>query len=291
MQLGNVRLSKYDHNHTREMAESFPAHVYVQVFERNRIPPDYAVVVDEMKSKGIPVTTKTTEDWLANKVKITKNDLVVGNFDWTRMALKQLGIPMPQPPDYPECLKHLLHRKVWQTTLEEIWKFLNNPENKGIQVFIKPAADAKAFAAIVEPKDQMIDTLLYGIPDLMPAQPADLPVHCSEIVEMLTEFRVYIVNGEIRCVAQYRGPKDGSVPALDMSVVEEAVTLFCTGDEGKEYSAGCGMDFAVLKKGDEFVTALVEVNDGYSLGRYEGLSGKDYTDLLVARWAKVVQNA
>jgi hypothetical protein len=44
------------------------------------------------------------------------------------------------------------------------------------------------------------------------------------------------------------------------------------------------MDFAVLKQPDgQILTCLVEVNDGYSLGLYPGLSGKDYTDLLISR--------
>ena len=52
---------------------------------------------------------------------------------------------------------------------------------------------------------------------------------------------------------------------------------------------GCGIDFAILRIApDEHVTCLVEVNDGFSLGRYEGLSGKAYTDLLIARWEKLV---
>ena len=48
--------------------------------------------------------------------------------------------------------------------------------------------------------------------------------------------------------------------------------------------AGFGMDFAIMTRDKGFCTCLVEVNDGYSLGRYEGLNGKDYTDLLIARW-------
>jgi len=41
------------------------------------------------------------------------------------------------------------------------------------------------------------------------------------------------------------------------------------------------MDFGILEDGR---TCLVEVNDGYSLGRYDGINGSDYTDLLIARW-------
>ena len=45
------------------------------------------------------------------------------------------------------------------------------------------------------------------------------------------------------------------------------------------------MDFGILSSGE---TCLVEVNDGYSLGRYDGISGADYTDLLIARWRQLV---
>ena len=52
-----------------------------------------------------------------------------------------------------------------------------------------------------------------------------------------------------------------------------------------------GMDFAVVgNKDGSNTTCLVEVNDGYSLGRYKGLSGKDYTDLLITRWRTLVNN-
>ena len=40
---------------------------------------------------------------------------------------------------------------------------------------------------------------------------------------------------------------------------------------------------------ETFVTALIEVNDGFALGYYEGVSPKDYTDLLIARWAQLLQ--
>ncbi len=39
---------------------------------------------------------------------------------------------------------------------------------------------------------------------------------------------------------------------------------------------------------DQFETALIEVNDGYSLGCYEGLPDKDYVDMLIARWQQLM---
>jgi hypothetical protein len=48
------------------------------------------------------------------------------------------------------------------TNIGEVQKWLTRPENKSSLIFIKPAESAKVFAAIVEPRDQMIDTLLTG---------------------------------------------------------------------------------------------------------------------------------
>lgn len=274
---------------------SFPKRAFIQVFketewDRGKLPHDYTFVVEEMKSRDIPVTYWDTDDILSSfrMMTPTRDDLVVGNFDWTRIALRRLGISMPVPPDYPVCLQHLLYRKVWQSTLGEVQQWIKRNVSK--QVFIKPAADAKIFSAIIEPKDQMLDMLLLGLPGI-PFLPANLQVYCAEVVNMISEYRVYIVDGKIRNVCQYRGPileGDVGYVKLDMNVVEQAVVTLCSSDEGKHLK-GCGVDFAVMKKDDgSLVTCLIEVNDGFSLGLYPGLSGKDYTDLLITRWHELM---
>ena len=78
------------------------------------------MVVDELSKRSIEVITMSTEQLVSRKVQFLKSDLVVGNFDWTRIATKQLGIELPTPPDYPECLSHLLHRAIWRSTLSEV---------------------------------------------------------------------------------------------------------------------------------------------------------------------------
>eukprot|EP00759_Apiculatamorpha_spiralis_P005430 PhF_6_TR13265/c0_g1_i1/m.21033 len=265
------------------MAKPFPARAYVQTYDT--VPPSYVGVIRELTTRGVEVITLTTEEFCSNitghSVALTKNDLVIGDFDWTKHAVKKLGIPMPNPPDYPKCLEPYLHRKVWQSTLGETRTYLTSGKlEPGQQIFVKPATDSKAFSGIIEPRDQMIGALIDGIPGVMKGLSPSLPVHCSEIVRMVSEYRVYVVNSEIRAVCHYAGAKD--IP-IDMVTIATAVGVLFASEESAQL-AGCALDFTVIELPEGRVTGLVEVNDGFSLGRYDGISDKDYTDLLIARW-------
>jgi hypothetical protein len=241
---------------------------FVQAFANGKLSPESTLVAGELARRGVTVVKKTTEETLQHPLPLTRDDLVVGDFDWTRSALSQLGIAMPQPPDYPACLAQLLHRRVWQSTLGEV-------EEGGETVFIKPAVDTKAFSGLVASPDW----LAY----LLDQFPRSLAVQCSELVEMAAEWRVYCVDGAVRASCRYKG----DLP-LDDAVVRHAVATLFASEEGRQL-AGCAIDFAVIRKPDgTLVTGLVEVNDGYSLGAYEGLSAADYTDMLIARWAQLV---
>jgi len=270
---------------------NFPQRAFIQGFEgSDKLSYENQLVYDELCSRSIPVTIYSTEYIICNPLPLLSTDLVVGDFHWTRSALKQLNIPFPQPPDYPDCLKHLLHRQIWISTLGEVQKLLFSKKNEGDDsqelFFIKPANDTKAFCGLIA----TLDWLVYLLEEL----PSTFPVLCSELVEFVSEYRVYVVNGTIRCICHYKGSKEDR-HALDMNIVEEAVRLLTSSHEGKQLT-GCGIDFGIMKvvkdNGDEiFVTSLVEVNDGYSLGAYKSLQGNDYTDLLIARWQSLINNS
>mmetsp|Transcript_17137 Transcript_17137/g.48267 ORF Transcript_17137/g.48267 Transcript_17137/m.48267 type:complete len:266 (-) Transcript_17137:2105-2902(-) len=255
---------------------SFPKRCYVQGFG-GTIPPESKLVKDEMERRGVHVEILSTEDILMNPLPLTKDDLVVGDFAWTRKALDQLGVSMPEPPDYPDCLSHLLHRKIWTSTLADVKTHLET-STSNTEVFIKPAADTKAFSGLVATKDWMDYLLQEHSPTL--------PVLCSEIVRFVAEYRVYVVRGQVRGVGQYMGSKDF---LLDPAVLALAAKTLAESKEGQDL-LGFGMDFALMEKADsdETIPTLVEVNDGFSLGYYEGVSGKDYTELLIARWGRLM---
>ena len=74
--------------------------------------------------------------------------------------------------------------------------------------------------------------------------PATFPVLCSEIVNFVSEYRVYVVQGVVRGICRYKGP---DTPPLDNEIVEAAVRTLFESEEGKDLK-GCGLDFAVMKK-------------------------------------------
>ena len=140
-----------------EQSSTFPKRAFIQVFD-DILTPESELVIKELEARKIPFTQHRTEEIIAKPLPLTTDDLVVGDFDWTRMTLKQLGIAMPTPPDYPECLKHLLRRKIWQSTLGDVETLLKTEPTK---VFIKPAIDTKAFSGLVATsEDEWINYLL-----------------------------------------------------------------------------------------------------------------------------------
>lgn len=182
---------------------------------------------------------------------------------------------MPEASDYPKCLEHLLYRKLWTSTLGQLLNSFYSEHSE--TVFFKPASDIKAFSGEKAGPGEtgMLEFFIEEFSE-------SFPIICSTAIEMISEYRVYVVNGAIRSVCHYKGPKD---VLLDLNVVQNAVKTLTESPEGKDL-AGCAIDFAVMrnKDSDALLTGLVEVNDGFSIGAYDGISEKDYTDMLIARW-------
>ncbi len=103
---------------------------------------------------------------------------------------------------------------------------------------------------------------------------------CSEIVRWKSEYRVYVVNSEIRAIDYYDGD-----PGIMVSreVIEKAVEAL---DRHKESYAGYAIDFGVLDSGE---TALIEMNDGFAVGAYS-IDADNYTDMILARWEELLSS-
>ena len=102
------------------MSAPFPARCFVQAGDGRSLSEEAQLVQAEMTSRGIPCETRTAKEVLATGDTVLSTDLFVGDFEFTRAALRRLGVKMPEPPDYPPCLQDILHRKVWRSTLGEV---------------------------------------------------------------------------------------------------------------------------------------------------------------------------
>ena len=173
-------------------------------------------------------------------------------------ALKHIGKPIPQNIDYPEPLRYLLKRSIIRGTLDDVRR-VTNP------VFVKPELDHKLFTGFVWTNDELSRRRIVTCSN-------DVPVWISEPINILSEYRTFILNDEILDCKKYKGIW-GVCP--DSNVVLKAVEDM----KGQAPKAYC-LDFGITDTGE---TILVEMNEGFSMGHY-GLHPVQYARMLSARW-------
>lgn len=185
-------------------------------------------------------------------------DVVVGYVGTVRSRLTDFGIPI-QEMDYPPELTKYLGRKVWTSKIDTI---NNNPDLWPL--FVKSVQDKHFTGVVVRSSKDLIGCgRCYENADCL----------CSEVVNFIAEWRVFVRYGKILDVRPYKG--DWRIH-YNSSVIENAVNEFTSAP------ASYAVDFGVT---DDNRTLLIEVNDGLSLGSY-GLYYPDYAKLLSTRWAE-----
>lgn len=191
-------------------------------------------------------------------------DPIVGTLDDVEVAMDKMGIRLI-PLDYPEELSAFLGRKIWKSTLFSITSHADS-----WHVFVKPIWDVKRFSGTVLDKSEDLIKLGGGL--------EDIPVWCSEKVNFLSEWRLWVLHGQIIGLNPYAGQWD-LFP--DVEIMKQAVMAFT--------HAPCGyaLDFGVT---DDGRTLLVEASDGYVLRSF-GLPPEKYVRLLTARWQELTKDA
>lgn len=190
-------------------------------------------------------------------------DLVVGTFSDVKEALERLGANLV-PIDYPDELLPFTGRKIWQSTLFTI---TSHPECW--HVFVKPVIDVKRFRGTLLDKSEDLIKLGGGL--------EDIDVWCSEKVRFLSEWRIWILDGEIVGLSPYHGQWD-LFP--DPEVLKNAVQAY------KSSPRAYALDFGVT---DDGKTLLVEMSDAYALSSF-GLDSVLYTKILIARWNELTKD-
>lgn len=194
---------------------------------------------------------------------LSKNDIVFGGIHLAHRAMECLGIPVPALASIPSELKTYAGRSSWLSTMGEV----RTSVEKGEVIFIKPLPE----------RHKLFDgQLLQSFRDLIPtAGIKDTEqVVCSELVEFISEYRGFVVRGELVGLRHYKGDP---LVFPNSQLIRDAISAYRTAP------AGCAIDFGVTKCGR---TIVVEVNDGYSTGAY-GLSPRRYASMIEARWEEL----
>ena len=232
---------------------------YLQMNEYSKFEKEEQALADYFgKGNFIPFYKKHLKQ---GKLKLTLNDFIAGDIDTMFTAMKQLDINY-EYNDYPKCLNKYLHRKIWESSIKDIKtelfnEYIINP------IFIKPKNKLKKFTGFI----------IKSIDDLNKINNAgdNTKVICSEPVNFISEYRCPFINGEIKDLCYYSG--DSNIK-IDKSIVQKMVKEFLNSPK-----AYC-IDVGVLSSGE---TALIEVNDAFSIGIYS-MSKKVYAELLITRW-------
>jgi hypothetical protein len=224
------------------------------------------LVQQACEALGIEVVPYLAKQIQRRQLPLTRDSFICGDMDAMHGAMKQLGIEPPVPNDFPTSLARYFRRKVWRSSI----RALEHALEEGREIFAKPAGRRKRFTGRVftSPADRYY----------LSGTSAQEPLWCSEVVRWISEFRVYVIHGEVVSINPYQGDASES---LCESTLRDAIEAFTGSGEAP---AAYGIDFGVLDTGE---TALVEANDGYSLGAY-GIDAESYTRLLFTRWEELL---
>lgn len=164
---------------------------------------------------------------------------------------------------YPESMTPYYGRHIKKTTLGRVRFDFNQ---SAVPIFVKP----------VIPK-QFNGRVIKSCIDLIPMakQNDDCEVFVSEPLEIVSEFRVYVLENSILGVKHYYG--DWSL-VPDKNFVNEIVKNYY------DCPVSYGIDVGVLSDGTSIV---IESNDGCNLGNY-GLDSIHYGEMIVCRWNEIV---
>ncbi len=200
-----------------------------------------------------------------DEITLAPGDIVVGGIGFARKGMKRLGFSVPDLDSLPAALMPFAGRRIWTAPLREV----RNAVQDGTAIFIKPRpVRLKLFNG----------QMLSSFADLIQTAhvPDDEEVICAEPVNFITEYRGFVLHGDLIDLRPYRGDP---LVFPDPSVIRAALEVQAHADAPSAYA----LDFGVTDDGQ---TLVVEINDGYAVGAY-GLSPLRYARFIATRWEEL----
>ncbi|MDF1662648.1 MAG: ATP-grasp domain-containing protein [Planctomycetota bacterium] len=153
------------------------------------------ILATYFESQNIPVQFFPAKKLQRRRLKLSPETLVAGQVTTVLSALKQLGVEAPQLPSYPNALLKYLRRKVTYRSLKQIESLIHTGcwETQ----FVKPSRDSKRFTGFILSAPGDLGNALASSKHLLLA--------CSELVCFESEWRYFILRGNVLGRKQYLG--------------------------------------------------------------------------------------
>lgn len=249
----------------------------IEILRQNADTPECRAAQQAAILLGLPIRRINLECLIDHALAISAGVAIpIGSVEFVREAMRVGEILEPPNDTYPKELRPLLRREVRKQRAGSVlgtW-------------FVKPMS-TKTFSGFVFDTMQdpgalpEYDREQYDI--FVTLHPND-EVWISEPVRFLSEWRYYVLSGELVGEARYDPDGTDDAPKPDVSIVIDAISKL---REARQMALTCAMDFGVIESGE---TALVEVNDAWALGLYgSAVPAKTYLRMLVNRWNQICQ--
>ncbi|MCY9861226.1 ATP-grasp domain-containing protein [Vibrio coralliirubri] len=189
--------------------------------------------------------------------------LFVGSVEACRVVLSRMGHLLPSPNYYPNELSQFLGREVWLGTKTNVIASMA----QGVSVFAKPAMKWKLFTGQVFDESSGF-SIINEVSN-------DERLWLSDVVGFKSEFRAYVADRELIAVSQYAGEDDADA---DLDTIKMAVDQFGNNPANPSTYA---FDWGYTEDGSFL---LIEVNHCFAIGRYAGISDREYYRFLEGGW-------
>lgn len=233
------------------------------------------MMFNEATRLGLKTVIVSEKQLSRNKFRMEPDMMAVGGVPFVKQALRQLGKKLPEHKPYPLALEYMLYRDILRLMrLRDAKDMLA----QGHRLFVKPAGWKRFTGFVAEfPDDHRFNGASNSI-----------PVWISTPVTFLSEWRVYVADDVILDVRFVDHGGDRRITP-NMAMITGAVEeLARTGIAPRGYV----IDFGVLDNSPTNcggVTALIEMNDGFSFGAYDGLQSETLWVVTLNRWMELVQ--
>lgn len=246
--------------------------IYVQRRENAPLGHEEKLIWHYATMEQLKIRSFSPEQMANGEIPVGEASLVVGSVQSIQAALKQLNLAAPEPNYYPECLTPWLYRNIQAADANAVrWMI-----DQGSSLFVKSQAWKQMTG--------MVCSSTSHHPELS-MMPGDAMCWISEPVEWVSEYRVYVHQNEIVAIACYEGDEHFT---LDENVLVGATRALQSNNWHDTYA----MDWGVMKKpSGELVTALVEMNDAWAIGAYDGIDYRQYYSFLNRRWQQLTQKS